>query len=82
MPDAMAEQIEAYQRLLPQIKQKYGSVWVLIAAGDLVATFKEFAGAAKYANEHLTDRQVLIRHTDRRPEFVPLIVTGPEPETR
>ena len=47
-------------------------MWAVVAGKQLVATFKEFALAAKYANEHLPDQQVLIRHTEKREEFVPL----------
>lgn len=74
MPDALAEQIEAYRNLLPQILREHGSVWAVIADRQLVSTFKDFADAAKYANERYPDQQVLIRHTEKREEFVPFIV--------
>lgn len=74
MPDALAEQIEAFRNLLPQILREHGSVWAVIADRRLVSTFKDFADAAKYANDRYPNQQVLIRHTAKREEFVPFIV--------
>jgi hypothetical protein len=66
MRDALDEQIEAYEALLPSIRMKHGSVWVLIADGQLIQTFGAFSAAAKYARDHYGRTQVLIRHTDER----------------
>jgi hypothetical protein len=66
MTDALDEQIEAYEALLPTIKQAHGSVWVLFADRQLIKTFPAFPAAARYAREHFGRRQVLIRHTEER----------------
>ena len=34
MPDALDEQIKAFEALLPAIKKDFGPVWVLIADRD------------------------------------------------
>jgi len=73
MPDALAEQIEAYEELLSDIQKKHGAVWVLIAHRTLIKTFKEFADAAKYAIKHHGKEQVLIRHTDEQALMAPYV---------
>ena len=74
MRDALDEQIEAYEALLPQIKKRYGSVWALIADGKLVQTFRGFGEAARFARAQFGKRPVLIRHTDsRKVETAPFI---------
>ncbi len=71
--DALDDQIEAYQALLPSIRREHGSVWALVAHRELISTFKEFSTAARYALEHLGHEQVLIRHTDERVETAPFV---------
>jgi hypothetical protein len=66
MPDALDEQIKAYEALLPAIKREHGSVWVLVADRRLIKTFAAFPAAAGYARTHFAAHQVLIRHTDER----------------
>ena len=66
MRDALDDQIEAYEELLPVIKRDHGSVWVLIADRQLIKTFPAFAAAARFARERYGKQQVLIRHTDER----------------
>jgi hypothetical protein len=66
MRDALDEQIEAYEALRPTIKRDFGSVWVLVADRQLVRTFPAFSAAARYAREHYSKQQVLIRHTDEK----------------
>ena len=74
MPDALDDQIEAYEALLPLIKNRYGSVWVLVAEKQLIETFPSFSAAARYARERYANEQVLIRHTDeRRIESAPFV---------
>jgi hypothetical protein len=74
MPDVLDEQIEAFEALLPTIRQRHGAAWVLVADRKLVSTFGAFAAAAKYAHEHFHDQQVLIRHTDEKPvESAPFV---------
>lgn len=73
MRDALDEQIETYEALLPQIKKKYGPVWALIAHRELIDTFSDFPSAATYAQEHCAGEQVLIRHTDERTETAPFV---------
>ena len=74
MPDALDQQIQAYHRLLPDIKRSHGSVWALIAARKLVSTFDDFSSAAKYAIEHYPTEQVVIRHTDEAVETAPFVL--------
>lgn len=77
MGDALDDQIDAYEGMLPHIRRTYGSVWVLVAHRELISTFKEFAAASKYAREHLAGEQVLIRHTDERAvETAPFVHIG------
>jgi hypothetical protein len=66
MPDALDEQIEAFEALLLSIKREHGSAWVLVAGRKLIKTFASFSEAARYAQEHFGKQQVLIRHTDER----------------
>lgn len=73
MRDALDDQIDAYHALLPQLRERYGSVWALVAGRMLVSTFPDFSSAARYADAHLPAEQVLIRHTDEKPEFVPFV---------
>ncbi|WP_374575182.1 hypothetical protein [Phenylobacterium sp.] len=73
MRDALDEQIEAFEALLPQIKQEYGSVWVLVAHGRLIQTFPDFPAAAEYARAELSGDQVLIRHTDEGELTAPFV---------
>jgi hypothetical protein len=76
--DALDEQIAAYEGLLPSIKREFGSVWVLVARGELISTFKDFSEASRYAREHLGGEQILIRHTDDRAmETAPFVHVGP-----
>ena len=73
MRDALDDQIEAYEALLPTIKKTYGSVWALVAGRKLIETFAEFPAAARYAIEHHGGEQVLIRHTDEQAETAPYV---------
>ena len=66
MRDALDEQIEAFEALLPDIRRQRGQVWVLVANSRLVETFDTFADAARHARTHFDAQQVLIRHTDER----------------
>ncbi len=74
MRDDLDAQIEAYERLLPDIKSEHGSTWVVITDEKLVGTFRAFPEAAKFAHETFPERAVLIRHTDsRKVETAPFI---------
>ena len=74
MPDALDEQIQAYEAMLPEIKKEHGSVWVVVARQKLVSTFKDFSDAVRYVNSAFGKETVLIRHTDeRRRESVPFV---------
>jgi hypothetical protein len=74
MRDALDEQIEAYEALLPTIKREFGSVWALVAGRDQFKTFTTFPEAARYAREHYGKAPVLIRHTDdRKTETAPFL---------
>ena len=66
MCDALDEQIEVFEALLPEIKRRHGSVWALVADRRLVKTFRVFPDAARYARDHYGTAPVLIRHTDSR----------------
>lgn len=63
MRDALDDQIEAYDEQLADLRRVYGKTWVLMVNRRLVSTFREFADAARYADQHHGDVQVLIRHT-------------------
>ena len=76
MRDALDEQIEAYQAMLPDIRSQHGSVWALVADRKLVSCFPDFSAAARYADEHYGTKQVLIRHTDEAPEMAPYVHIG------
>ncbi len=74
MRDDLDAQIEAYERLLPEIKSLHGSSWVIITDEKLVGAFGAFPEAAKFAHENFPQRAVLIRHTDsRKVETAPFI---------
>jgi hypothetical protein len=66
MRDALDEQIEAYEALLPAIRRKHGPVWVLMSDRKVVETFETFSDAARYAAKRFGKQQVLIRHTDEK----------------
>lgn len=61
-------EIQAYERLLPTIRQSHGSGWALVANCALVNTFSSFAVAVRFARENYGNQEVLIRHTDERTE--------------
>lgn len=67
------KQIEAYQAMLPALRDQYGSVWALVVNERLVSTFAEFSQAARFVLAHHSNDQVLIRHTDERLEFAPFV---------
>jgi hypothetical protein len=74
MPDVLDESIAAFDELLPQLKREKGSVWAVVAARKLVATFTTFPDAARYAHDRYGGQQVLIRHTEGgRLETAPFI---------
>lgn len=76
MADALDDQIEAYQALLPEIRRKHQSGWALVAKRRLVKLFGEFSEAAQYAQVHFGSEPVLIRHTDEKPETAPFLHIG------
>ena len=71
--DALDDLIDRYFELLPDIRRLHGSTWALIADGALVGAFPDFSSAADHMAEHFEGRQVLIRHTDEKPVFVPYV---------
>jgi len=78
-PDSLDREIEAYRLLLPGIKERYGSVWALVADLKLIKTFPVFSEAAQYARQHFGKQQVLIRHTDEtKLEFAPFVLVHAE----
>lgn len=66
MPNALDEQIAAYEALLPAIRKTHGSAWILMADRRVVEAFATFPAAARFAQEHFSKKQVLIRHTDEK----------------
>lgn len=62
------QEILAYERLLPTIRQSHRSGWALVANCALIDTFDSLAVAARYARQHYGAQEVLIRHTDERVE--------------
>ena len=73
MADALAREIDAFQRLLPRIRTEYGSVWAVIAHEDLQCAFPDFSSAAKYALANCSDTEFLIRHTDLQQAHIPYV---------
>jgi hypothetical protein len=73
MRDALDDQIEFYEARLPDIKEKYGAAWVLVAHLEVVQAFPKFEAAAQYAQEHLGGEQVLIRHTEEAALTAPFV---------
>jgi hypothetical protein len=74
MTHALDEEIEAFEALLPEIKAKHGSAWVLVAERRLVRAFPRFPEAARFARETYGAREVLIRHTgERKIETAPYV---------
>jgi hypothetical protein len=76
MADAMDLQIAAYEAILPELRNKFGSVWALLVERRLVKTFPEFSAAADYVARHHAGDQVLIRHTDEAREMAPYVHIG------
>ena len=77
--DGLDREIEAFRALLPGIKERYGSVWAVVADLKLVKTFPVFSEAAQYAREHFGKQPVLIRHTDEtKVEFAPFVLVHAE----
>jgi hypothetical protein len=74
MPDALDEQIEKFEELLPVIRAQDRGAWALIARRELQGVFKDFTEAAIYAEEHFPDEQVLIRDTEAKEQFAPFIL--------
>jgi hypothetical protein len=70
----LSEQIAAFSNMLPQIREDFGSAWVLFANGRPVRGFKDFEQAALYAFKHYGAEQVLIRHTDDQRVTVPFVI--------
>jgi hypothetical protein len=66
MRDALDEEIEAFEALLPAIRKERGPTWALVVDRRLIQTFDTFSAAATFARSHYGKRQVLIRHTDER----------------
>lgn len=75
MPDALQQQLEAYRRLRPQLVAENQNGWALIAREALVRVFNEFEEAARYADQHYSNEQVLIRHTAEHRGVAPFIVS-------
>ena len=75
MADALARQLEAYQRLRPKILAENEVGWALIVGESLVQVFGAFDEAARYADKHFPDKQVLIRHTAEQRGIAPFIVS-------
>jgi hypothetical protein len=74
MRDALDEQIETFEELLPVIRAQHSGTWALIARRALQGTFEDFSAAAIYAEEYFPDEQVLIRNTEAKEEFAPFIL--------
>ena len=73
MATTLLQEIDAYKALLPEIRNRYGSVWALVVNRELVSTFREFSDAARYVIAHHNQEQVLIRHTDEQLETAPFV---------
>ena len=70
---ALKEEITTFQRLLPELRQKHGSVWAVIVGSDLGGAFPDFNSAASFAVEKFGSRDFLIRHTDEVQANIPYV---------
>jgi hypothetical protein len=70
-------EIQAFESMLPDLRQRFGSVWAVLVDKDFKAGFTEFQKAAEYAVEHFPDRDFLIRHTNQHPAHIPFIAIDP-----
>ena len=68
--EALLNEIEAFERMLPDIRAQHGSAWVLMAHQTVQGAFRSFDAAARRAMDGFAGQQVLIRHTsEERPSF-------------
>lgn len=77
MTTSLDQDIEAFEAMLPSLRQRFGSVWAVLVDRDFKASFPEFQGAATYAVENFGDRDFLIRHTDQHVPHIPFIALAP-----
>lgn len=69
--------IQAFEAMLPKLRQQFGPVWAVLVDCDFKAEFSEFQSAAQYAVENFADRSFLIRHTDQHTPHIPFIAIDP-----
>jgi len=74
MSAELDRQLEIYRQCRPQMLADDKMGWALVAREALVQVFDEFDSAARYADEHYPDEQVLIRHTSDQRGVAPFIV--------
>ena len=70
-------EIQAFESMLPTLRQQVGSVWAVLVDCDFKAGFPEFQKAAEYAVANFPDRDFLIRHTHQHPAHIPFIAIDP-----
>lgn len=69
----LRSQIDAFQRLLPTLQQDIGSRWVVVAGGESVGDFDDFASASRFVDNAYPAQDVLIRHTNAQPASIPFV---------
>jgi hypothetical protein len=69
----LANEIQTFQMLLPELRQKYGSTWAVVVGDSLTGTFNDFNSAAEFAVKNFSSREFLIRHTDEAQVSIPYV---------
>jgi hypothetical protein len=70
---ALQMEIDAFERDVCQYRKIWGPSWVVVVGAEAKGHFSEFNAAARFVIDTYPEADVLIRHTDPEPEFLPLI---------
>lgn len=73
MADVLDQEIRAFEKMLPNLRKEFGSVWAVVVGDDLKGSFSDFEGAALFAVEKFANDSVLIRHTQEHIAHIPFI---------
>jgi hypothetical protein len=70
---ALQTEIDAFERDVGQYRGTWGPSWIVVVGAEAKGHFPQFDAAARFAIDTYPETDVLIRHTDPEPEFLPLI---------
>lgn len=73
MSNRLERGIQAFDTMLPTLRQNFGPVWTVFVGADLKGKFEDFEQAAKFVVAHFADDDVLIRHTDQHVPHIPFV---------